>query len=88
MVEQVQGHWAAMTAGAERVWRAAVALWHRIARAVPILGRAGSFTFEVLGKYHKDDCLSYAAGLSFWLRIVRGAGAAGTSARPGRARCR
>nr|WP_275976492.1 YihY/virulence factor BrkB family protein [Geothrix alkalitolerans] len=24
---------------------------------------------EVLGKYHKDDCLSYAAGLSFWLIV-------------------
>ena len=69
MVEQVQGHWAAVTARARQVWQVVVALWHRIAGAVPILGRAGSFTFEVLGKYHKDDCLSYAAGLSFWLIV-------------------
>ncbi len=69
MVEQVQGHWAAAMARASQGWQAAVALWHRIARAVPLLGRAGSFTFEVLGKYHKDDCLSYAAGLSFWLIV-------------------
>lgn len=69
MVEQVQGGWAGLRAGAARAWLAAVALWQRLARAVPLLGRAGSFTFEVLGKYHKDDCLSYAAGLSFWLIV-------------------
>jgi membrane protein len=33
------------------------------------VGRAGAFTAEVLGKYQKDDCLSYAAGLSFWLIV-------------------
>lgn len=69
MVKQVQGHWAAVTAGVERAWQAAVDRWHRLARAVPILGQVGSFTFEVLGKYHKDDCLSYAASLSFWLIV-------------------
>jgi membrane protein len=69
VVEQVQGHWAAVMVGAERAWQTAVALWHRIARAVPFLGRAGSFTAEVLSKYHKDDCLSYAASLSFWLIV-------------------
>jgi membrane protein len=69
VVEQVQGHWAAVTAGAGRAWQTVVGLWHRIARAVPVLGQAGSFTFEVLSKYHKDDCLSYAAGLSFWLIV-------------------
>jgi membrane protein len=69
VVEQVQGHWAAVTAGAERAWQAGVDLWHRTARAVPVLGQAGSFTAEVLSKYHKDDCLSYAAGLSFWLIV-------------------
>lgn len=69
MVKQVQGHWAAVTAGVGRAWQTVVGLWHRIARAVPVLGQAGSFTFEVLSKYHKDDCLSYAAGLSFWLIV-------------------
>ena len=36
---------------------------------MPPLGRAGAFVAEVLGKYYKDDCLSYAAGLSFWLIV-------------------
>lgn len=62
MVEKVLGHWANLVATLERVW-------HEIARAVPPLGRAGAFTVEVLGKYHRDDCLSYAAGLSFWLIV-------------------
>lgn len=62
MVEKVLGHWANLVATLERIWR-------EIARAVPPLGRAGVFTVEVLGKYHKDDCLSYAAGLSFWLIV-------------------
>ncbi|WP_257306110.1 YihY/virulence factor BrkB family protein [Geothrix campi] len=62
MVEKVLGHWASLVAKLERVW-------HELARAVPPLGRAGAFTVEVLGKYHKDDCLSYAAGLSFWLIV-------------------
>ena len=62
MVEKVLGHWANLVATLERVWR-------EVARAVPLLGRAGAFTVEVLGKYHKDDCLSYAAGLSFWLIV-------------------
>ncbi|WP_257311376.1 YihY/virulence factor BrkB family protein [Geothrix fuzhouensis] len=69
MVEKVLGHWANLLATLERLWRVLAILWHRIARAVPLLGRAGAFTVEVLGKYHKDDCLSYAAGLSFWLIV-------------------
>ena len=69
MVEQVLGLWATVIATLERVGRLVSALWHELARAVPPLGRAGAFTVEVLGKYHKDDCLSYAAGLSFWLIV-------------------
>ena len=69
MVEKVLGLWATLQAGWERAWQAAVDLWHELARAVPPLGRLGAFVFEVLGKYHKDDCLSYAAGLSFWLIV-------------------
>jgi len=69
VVEKALGHWANLIATLERIWRAVTALWHEVARAVPPLGRAGAFTFEVLGKYHKDDCLSYAAGLSFWLIV-------------------
>jgi len=69
VVEQVLGLWATVIATLERVGRLVSALWHELARAVPPLGRAGAFTVEVLGKYHKDDCLSYAAGLSFWLIV-------------------
>lgn len=69
MVEKVMGLWARLESALEQVWQLAVDLWHEVARAVPPLGRAGAFVFEVLGKYHKDDCLSYAAGLSFWLIV-------------------
>lgn len=69
MVEKVLGLWATLRAGRERARQATFDLWHRVARAVPPLGRAGSFVYEVLGKYQKDDCLSYAAGLSFWLIV-------------------
>lgn len=69
MVEKVLGHWANLIATLERIWRGLGVIWQEIARAVPPLGRAGAFTVEVLGKYHKDDCLSYAAGLSFWLIV-------------------
>ena len=69
MVEKVLSLWATLEAAWERAWQTAANLWHEVARAVPLLGRAGSFVFEVLGKYHKDDCLSYAAGLSFWLIV-------------------
>lgn len=69
MVEKVLGLWATLETGWQRAWRLAVDLWHEVARAVPVVGRVGNFTFEVIGKYHKDDCLSYAAGLSFWLIV-------------------
>jgi membrane protein len=69
MVEQVLGLWATLKADWQRTWQVAVDLWHELARAVPPIGRAGSFTFEVIGKYRKDDCLSYAAGLSFWVIV-------------------
>ena len=69
MVEKVLGLWAKLEAGCDQAWRLVVDLWHEIARTVPLVGRVGSFVFEVLAKYHKDDCLSYAAGLSFWLIV-------------------
>lgn len=62
MVERMLGLWARVRTGLEGVWAA-------VAQAVPPLGRAGAFTAEVLGKYKKDDCFSYAAGLSFWLIV-------------------
>jgi membrane protein len=69
MVEAASSHWAEWVARGERLWRWAERLWAEIARQVPLLGRAGAFVAEVLGKYQKDDCLSYAAGLSFWLIV-------------------
>jgi membrane protein len=69
MVEAVLGHWAALKARWQQSLKAAEGLWNDTARAVPLLGRVGAFVFEVLGKYQKDDCLSYAAGLSFWLIV-------------------
>jgi membrane protein len=69
MVEQVQGLWATLKADWQRIWHVAVDLWHELARAMPRVGRTGAFIAEVLGKYHKDDCLSYAAGLSFWVIV-------------------
>jgi membrane protein len=69
VVEALLGHVAALKAGWEKLWGAAVEFWHELARTVPLVGRVGAFVFEVLGKYHKDDCLSYAAGLSFWLIV-------------------
>ncbi|HJW73705.1 MAG TPA: YihY/virulence factor BrkB family protein [Geothrix sp.] len=69
MVESRQGLWEALIAAWETGLKGALKVWHEIARAVPPLGRAGAFTVEVLAKYQKDDCLSYAAGLSFWLIV-------------------
>jgi membrane protein len=69
MAGPVLGPWAALKAGRERARRITVDLWQELTRTVPPLGRAGVFVIEVLGKYQKDDCLSYAAGLSFWLIV-------------------
>jgi membrane protein len=41
----------------------------RLAREFPALGRAGRFVLDVLRKYHQDDCLTYAASVSFFLTI-------------------
>lgn len=43
--------------------------WLWLNRTVPPLRRIGRFTWEVLRKYHKDDCLSHAASVSFFLTI-------------------
>ena len=76
MAEEALGFWAALEAGLERVWQGLAALghqveqvWHRVARTLPVVGRVGAFIAEVLAKYQKDDCLSYAAGLSFWVIV-------------------
>ncbi|MDE3033322.1 MAG: YihY/virulence factor BrkB family protein [Acidobacteriota bacterium] len=62
MVERMLGLWVRVRTRLEGAWAA-------LAQAAPPLGRAGAFTAEVLGKYKKDDCFSYAAGLSFWLIV-------------------
>ena len=47
----------------------AEAIWRLLARRFPRLGAVGHFTWEVGKKYHRDDCFSYAASLSFWLIV-------------------
>jgi len=44
-------------------------LGSRSVRALPALGRAWAYVSGVLRKYHHDDCLTYAAGISFFLVI-------------------
>lgn len=60
----------------EKLWRWGTslnqhlaALGLMVAEAFPPLGRLGRFLLEVLRKYHRDDCLTYAAGVSFFLTI-------------------
>ena len=43
--------------------------WLQLNRHIPLLRRVGKFTWQVLRKYHHDDCLSYAASVSFFLTI-------------------
>lgn len=69
MVEKVLDRLSSVKLLLRQAWQLALDLWHELARTVPPIGRAGAFIAEVLGKYHKDDCLSYAAGLSFWLIV-------------------
>ncbi|BDU76213.1 YihY/virulence factor BrkB family protein [Mesoterricola sediminis] len=62
MDEALQGLLASLQARGAWIWR-------RWTRAWPPLGTAGDFILEVLRKYHHDDCLTYAASLSFFLTI-------------------
>ena len=43
--------------------------WLAFETLFPNLGRTGRFCWGVIVRYRHDDCLSYAAGLSFWLLI-------------------
>lgn len=54
--------------GLERA-RALEPRWLGFCRTFPRMADAIHFAVEVLRKYQKDDCLSYAAGLSFWLIV-------------------
>jgi membrane protein len=62
MVEAVRGIWAALLGRLGLIWA-------RIGCAFPMVGRTGAFIWEVLRKYHHDDCLTYAASISFFLTI-------------------
>jgi membrane protein len=43
--------------------------WLHLSRQTPLLRSVGKFVWEVVRKYHRDDCLSYAASVSFFLTI-------------------
>ena len=43
--------------------------WLYLNRHIPLLRRVGKFVWEVIRKYHRDDCLSYAASVSFFLTL-------------------
>ncbi|HJV89005.1 MAG TPA: YihY/virulence factor BrkB family protein [Holophagaceae bacterium] len=62
MVEKVLGRWPHLVTALE-------AAWHRFEQVFPLGGRVARFCWEVARKFQKDDCLSYAAGLSFWLTV-------------------
>jgi membrane protein len=52
-----------------RTLKRLVAIWLLTEDYFPRLGRTRHFCWGVLLKYRHDDCLSYAAGLSFWFLI-------------------
>lgn len=62
MVERVLTRWGQLLEeGRQR--------FHRFERAFPRTGAIGRFAVEVGRKFNHDDCLSYAASLTFWLLI-------------------
>ena len=62
MVEQVLTRWGQARELARSRWRL-------FERAFPRTGAVGRFAIEVGRKFEHDDCLSYAASLTFWLLI-------------------
>jgi len=44
-------------------------LWEEIAETFPAVGKTGEFIWEVIRKYHHDDCFTYAASIGFFLTI-------------------
>ena len=54
---------------AKSLWARLVRAWLQLCRQVPPLRQAAKFVWAVLRKYHRDDCLSYAASVSFFLTI-------------------
>jgi len=45
------------------------AAWKQLCHMLPLVGKVGAFVWEVLRKYHQDDCFTYAASVSFFLTI-------------------
>ena len=62
MVQTLRGMWLS-------VLDQLAGLWRQLAHAFPRLGAFGRFAVEVGRKYHRDDCFTYAASLSFFLTI-------------------
>ena len=62
MLQALRGRWDSLS---QRL----SAFWFQAARGCPPLGTVGRFAWEVLRKYHHDDCLTYAASISFFLSI-------------------
>lgn len=62
MVEKLLGRWPHLLPALE-------AAWGRFQVLFPVAGRGVRFAWEVVRKFQKDDCFSYAAGLSFWLTV-------------------
>ncbi|MBP1626212.1 MAG: ribonuclease [Holophagaceae bacterium] len=52
-----------------RVVQASSRVWVWMESALPTVAGVLRFVWEVLRKYHHDDCLTYAAGISFFLTL-------------------
>lgn len=63
MVERFLGRWPNLVPRLAQAWDRLEATFPRIARAL-------HFCWEVLRRFHRDDCLSYASGLAFWLTVA------------------
>ncbi|MBS1784169.1 MAG: YihY/virulence factor BrkB family protein [Acidobacteria bacterium] len=62
MVERVLTRWSQLVEEGRQRWRL-------FERTFPRAGAVGRFALEVGRKFNHDDCLSYAASLTFWLLI-------------------
>jgi membrane protein len=62
MVEKILGRWPHLLPALE-------AAWGRFETLFPSVAEVLRFAWNVLRKFNKDDCLSYASGLAFWLTV-------------------
>jgi len=65
----IKSEWARNRRVASEVLKHLQKFWLALEGIFPGLGRVRCFWWGVLTKYYRDDCFSYAAGLSFWLLI-------------------